>query len=148
MQSKTKYTLYELLTSIFPKIDLIEEKQFKKHNLPLTINEVRIIVEIGKHENKTVSEIAKKLCISTSTLSLTVDRLEDKGYVIRNQNENDRRIVHLSVTKDGKKAIDVYQSIVFDMINNLVADLRVGESSILIRALENVNEYFKKQIEE
>lgn len=148
MQSKAKDTLYELLTNIFPKVELIEEQQLKKHHIPLTIKEVRMIVEISKNPNKTVGEISQLLCISTSTLSIGASRLEKKGYVIRTQNNNDKRIIHLNISDSGQKVVCVYQKIIFGIIDSLIADLRVGESSILIRSLESVNTYFKRQIEE
>lgn len=148
MQSKAKDTLYELLTNIFPKVELIEEQQLKKHDIPLTIKEVRMIVEISKNPNKTVGEISQLLCISASTLSIGASRLEKKGYVIRTQNTDDKRIIHLNISDSGQKVVCVYQKIIFGIIDSLIADLRVGESSILIRSLESVNAYFKRQIEE
>lgn len=145
MQSKAKDTLYELLTNIFPKVELIEEQQLKKHHIPLTIKEVRMIVEINKNPNKTVGEISQLLCISASTLSIGASRLEKKGYIIRTQNTDDKRIIHLNISDSGQKVALVYQSIILEIIDSLIENLRIGESSILVRALESLNEYFKRK---
>lgn len=148
MNSKTQSLLYELLTSIFPRIDALEEKMLRNLNVSLTIGEVRILATIDKSKSTYTGEIAKALLITPGTLSIAVNRLENQGYVQRNQGEKDKRFVALSLTPKGKKIVSLYKQMLDEMINAFIKDFRLGESSILVRTLENVNNYFQSKIEE
>lgn len=147
MKAQHADTLYELFTNIYPKIEAIEEKLLAKNNVTITLSACRVLAHIEKSKVKNVGEIAKLLCVSPGTLSLSIARLEKDGYLIRTPDAIDRRIVLLSLTKKGKEVVKIYQSIIYNMIENITTNLRLGESSILIRALQDANDYFKQEME-
>lgn len=53
-------------------------------------------------EMLTVSQIAKKHHISQPAVSRTVKSLLDKGWISREENPQDRRMVYLCLTKEGQ----------------------------------------------
>ncbi len=53
---------------------------------------------IGLYGNRTMSETAATLGITTGTLTVAIDGLMRKGYVER-RDQNDRRVVPYSLTK-------------------------------------------------
>ncbi len=49
-----------------------------------------------------LGELSKGMYVHPSTVSGVVDRLEKKGYVVRNRTDRDRRIVKVGLTPKGK----------------------------------------------
>jgi MarR family transcriptional regulator, organic hydroperoxide resistance regulator len=52
-----------------------------------------------------LGELGERMFLHISTVSGIVDRLERKGYVTRERDGEDRRVVHLNVTADGRRVI-------------------------------------------
>ncbi|HEY8364030.1 MAG TPA: helix-turn-helix domain-containing protein, partial [Haloplasmataceae bacterium] len=74
------------------KIQFFERKFLKEFGIvDVTPNEVKVLYIIGLSNIKSMSEIANKLRITQGTLSITVNSLVKKGYVIRTRNKQDRR---------------------------------------------------------
>ncbi len=146
MNEKMKNTLYQLLTNVFPKIDAFEEKLLSEKSVELTIKEVRILATIEKSETKSLGVIANTLIITPGALSIAISRLEKKRYIKRLKDNSDKRITSLSLTPKGKKVVKLYKDMLNEMILQFTKELRLGETSILIRTLENVNAFFNEKI--
>jgi DNA-binding MarR family transcriptional regulator len=59
--------------------------------------------EMGQTANAT--EMAKKLIKNTNTLTTILDRMEQKGFVKKARDTEDRRIVYATMTDKGKKKL-------------------------------------------
>lgn len=87
------------------KLQFFEREYLRKFGIEdVTPNEVKVLYIIGISNTKSMSEIANALKITRGTLSITVDSLVNKGYVIRTRNKQDRRVIILYLTQ---KAIDI-----------------------------------------
>ena len=64
-----------------------------------------ILQEIHKTPFVTTGKIAENLDISQSTATLILDKLENKGMVVRNRDLHDKRKWLLSLTKAGEKLL-------------------------------------------
>ena len=86
-----------------------------------------------------VNEIGKKVLLTSGSITVAVDRLEDKGLVERRAHGTDRRarIVHL--TKEGRKVITrVYSEHAADMERLAAASLTKSERKTLISLLKKI----------
>jgi len=86
-----------------------------------------------------VNEIGKKVLLTSGSITVAVDRLEDKGLVERRAHGTDRRarIVHL--TKEGRKVITrVYSEHAADMERLAAASLTKSERKTLIGLLKKI----------
>jgi MarR family transcriptional regulator, organic hydroperoxide resistance regulator len=64
----------------------------------------RMIIRcIGKYPGIAPSQLAAVLHLDPGTISATLSRLEDKGFVVRRRDSEDKRRVSLSLTAKGKK---------------------------------------------
>ena len=52
-----------------------------------------------------LGQLSQKMYLHPSTISGVVDRLEQKGYVVRDRGHEDRRVVMVQLTPKGKKVI-------------------------------------------
>ena len=57
---------------------------------------------ISKHESLPLGELSKKMYLHPSTITGLIDRLEKKGYVERDRDQRDRRVVKILLTPKGK----------------------------------------------
>ena len=86
-----------------------------------------------------VNEIGKKVLLTSGSMTVAVDRLEQKGLVERRAHGSDRRarIVHL--TKEGRKLITgAYTQHAEDLERLVSASLTAKERATLIRLLKKI----------
>lgn len=86
-----------------------------------------------------VNEIGKKVLLTSGSITVAVDRLEDRGLVERRAHGTDRRarIVHL--TKEGRKMITrAYADHAADLERLAAASLTTKERAALIRLLKQI----------
>ncbi len=87
------------------KIDKDIRHQFINTELnDLSLAEISIIDAIGLNGEKTITEIADFLEVALSTPTKAMDRLVKKGYIVRETDPNDRRLVVAKLTKQGEIA--------------------------------------------
>ena len=75
----------------------------------ITIPEWRVIAHLAAHQNVSVREIFLRVAMDKSKVSRAAARLELSGFVEKNINEADRRLVELRLTAKGRamfKAIE------------------------------------------
>ncbi len=69
----------------------------------LRVPEWRALATIHARERCTMSELADFTTIDRTTLTRTVDRMEDAGWVARRPDESDMRVVRLALTAAGER---------------------------------------------
>lgn len=75
----------------------------------LSLQELKIVDYIGRSQTCIMREVSVFSQVAVSTMTGIIDKLEDKGLVKRERNDEDRRIVRLLLTNKGWK---LYQSYV------------------------------------
>ena len=60
---------------------------------------------IAANGSLSLGELSKKMYLHPSTISGVVDRLEKKGFVVRDRGQEDRRVVKVQLTPQGKKIV-------------------------------------------
>ncbi|WP_291581134.1 MarR family winged helix-turn-helix transcriptional regulator [Clostridium sp. UBA6640] len=97
--------LYMNMKRLVIKIDKDIRHQFINTELnDLSLAEISIIDAIGLNGEKTITEIADFLEVALSTPTKAMDRLVKKGYIVRETDPNDRRLVVAKLTKQGEIA--------------------------------------------
>ena len=139
----TDETLNELLVRLFKDIMEIEGKclvteEFKD----LSYNDFHVIEAIGVDEPKTMTTVAKLMNVTTGTLTKAMDGLTRKGYVFRERNAQDRRVMWVSLTEKGRAAYKHHEAFHHEMIAQVKGQLTEQETPILIYALAKLTDYF------
>ena len=140
----TDETLNEVLVLIFQNLIDIEGKCLITDEFrDMTTNDMHIVETIGLGEAKRSSEVAKLMSVTTGTLTRAVDGLVEHGYVTRTRSDKDKRVVYLTLTERGKAAFEHHKRFHEEMIANAKANLSEEELAILVRSLNQLNEYFR-----
>ena len=108
---------------------------------------MRNIMDKGEDGKITISELAKKTRVLPSAISRTLKRLEEKGYVERTVNKNDRRNTYVEITDRGREVAQEVREIMRDYGEAVLSKFDEEELSMLISYLNNIYDIAKKEIE-
>lgn len=136
----------DLLSGTFNTILRVEERSLDNRvTQGLTINEVHTLVAVGLHESNPMNVVASRLGVTLATLTACVNRLVNKGFVERTRDEQDRRRVLLTLTKQGRAVVRVHDNFHRRMIDEALADLTEEEERVLASALLKVQAFFEAE---
>ena len=140
--------LNELLVDLFNRVLVAEAKAvITEEYRDITNNDMHIIEAIGIQEPRSVSAIARQLYVTVGTLTVNMNNLEKKGYIIRERSTLDKRVVLVSLTEKGRKAFFHHRDFHKAMIRSAVKGLEEEEMTALIRCLTKLNGFFREQQE-
>ncbi|TFG83649.1 MAG: MarR family transcriptional regulator [Erysipelotrichales bacterium] len=139
-----KHTLNELLVYLFNHILFLEEKNLKDKGIRLSMTEVHTLENIEKSTTKTMTDIAKLQMVTQGTLTVAVNRLVKKGFVWRQRDKADKRVIRLELTPVAKEVLKVHDRFHDSMIDSLISEMHVDDDTNLMIALERIKEYFNK----
>lgn len=94
----------------------IFNKLIKEHkNLDINHAQGKILFVISRYKELSINDLCKELSLSKSTLTSMLDRLEDKGYILKRSSEKDKRITLISNTKKADESIDIFNGVITKM---------------------------------
>ncbi|WP_161877951.1 fatty acid biosynthesis transcriptional regulator FabT [Alkalibacterium sp. MB6] len=133
------------LVSIFNDVLAIEERTLQSSQFKdVSIKEMHTIDAIGMYEPNTTSEVAKKLGVTVGTLTVSVNNLVRKGYVIRVRSDVDRRVVKLSLTKKGRLLYRLHDKFHRDMVKETITEMNEEESAVLMKGLISLHGFLER----
>lgn len=139
-------TLNEILVRLFANILDIEEKCLKVGEFSdLSISEMHVIDNIGVNRERTMSDTAKDLRITSGTLTTAVDNLIKKGYVVRERSVEDRRVVKIRLTEKGIAAYRSHEEFHKDLVISALQKLDGKDEELLIKVLTDIDIFFNNK---
>jgi len=139
-------TVNEILVRLFANILDIEEKCLKIGDFSdLSISEMHVIDNIGINRERTMSDTAKDLRITSGTLTTAVDNLIKKGYVTRERSLEDRRVVKIKLTDKGVASYYSHEDFHKDLVISALQQLDINEEELLIKVLTNIDKFFNNK---
>ncbi len=72
---------------------------------------------LSKGRADTVAGCAREIGVDTGAMTRMLDRLEVKGFVVRNRSDDDRRIVNIELTKAGHAIVKLIPPPICDVLN-------------------------------
>lgn len=111
----------------------------------ISYNDFHIIEAVGLSEPKSMTTVAKLMRVTTGTLTKAMDGLTDKGYVVRERSNRDKRVVSVYLTDKGKAAYAHHEEFHRKMIANIKGQLTEQETPVLIYSLAKLVDYFQEE---
>ena len=134
-----------ILVKLFNDILDYEESVLRASEFKdLTNNDIHVIRAIGINEKKNMSMIAKELAVTIGTLTISINSLVRKGYVIKERSEKDKRVVFVNLSSKGEAAFSRNEELYDQMVNSMLEDLEDNEMDILMKSLLKVNRCIKQ----
>jgi DNA-binding MarR family transcriptional regulator len=89
----------------------------------LSRHQASVLDHLDEVDPMTLNGLAAHMGVTPATMSLTVDRLERKGYVVRLRDAADRRRVHLRLTSAGLRVREATTVLDASLVEALVTRL-------------------------
>ncbi|MCK9536860.1 MAG: MarR family transcriptional regulator [Bacilli bacterium] len=123
------------------KLQFFEREYLKKNGIDeVTPTEIKVLFIIGMSNTKSMSQIAEELKITRGTLSITVDNLVKKGYVIRTRHKQDRRVIILYLTKKSVEVVKHYEKFYYALLATLIKSLDSEKAIYVEEILKKLNQ--------
>jgi DNA-binding MarR family transcriptional regulator len=107
-------------------------------DLELTHYHLAILGMLSKSKVLSISEIGKRLIVSKPQMTAIIDRLINMRLVLRNSDIADRRIINISITKAGEKALVKTQVQIKKNIKKKMANLNEQDLELLAKSIDNL----------
>ena len=125
---------------------LDEELAADKRLAPLDLSAAQwaVIASLAGEELKSASDLCKGISYDAGAMTRMLDRLEGKGLIRRSRSPEDRRLVHLELTEEGRAAYPRMRELSLGVANRFLRGFTRTEArqleSLLGRMLENAHE--------
>ena len=113
-------------------MDLVQ----REHGTPLS--HVQVLAMLNDVGTMSVSEISRRLGIAKPNITPLVDRLYECGYVDRQHDENDRRVVNIVLLDAGKDKLAAIRATISRQILQQVDGLSNSEFRELNESLSSI----------
>jgi DNA-binding MarR family transcriptional regulator len=97
-----------------------------------------VITLINANPNITQKRLSQAINVSPPNLATLLDRLEERGLVMRQRNPNDKRSQTLVLTADGHSLCKKADKAVFELENDATSMLSDAERAELLRLLQKI----------
>ncbi|GAC32120.1 MarR family winged helix-turn-helix transcriptional regulator [Paraglaciecola polaris] len=129
----------ELLVSlrrVIRAIDLYSKKLNKESGL--TSPQLIVMQEIANNEDVMVKDIATHINLSSATVTSILDRLEARGYVVRERTQVDKRKVAVRLTESGTNAFKNAPTLLQEHFINRFEALDEWEQTQLVSTMQRI----------
>jgi MarR family transcriptional regulator, organic hydroperoxide resistance regulator len=113
----------------------------------LSRHQASVLDHLDEVDPITLNGLARHLGVTPGTMSLTIDRLERKGYVVRLRDVADRRRVHVRLTSAGVRVREASSVLDPPLVEALVAQLTDDDRDAAIHGLSLLAAAAQRQME-
>jgi DNA-binding MarR family transcriptional regulator len=104
----------------------------------------QILGMLISHGNLPISEIGRRLCISKPNMTGLIDKLVKEGHAQRLPDDEDRRIINVEITEEGRKFLYESRRAVEENISGNLSNLDENDIENLQKSLEIIKELVLK----
>lgn len=131
---------FQLIHQIYNDLMYYELKNLQAGlDVDITITEIHTIAEIGPHGCMTMNVLADRCGVKPSTMTIMINKLVKKGFVERYRSEEDRRIVQVRLTENGKNACQKHESLHKEVSGRWFDVLSGNEQTQLLNIMEKIS---------
>ncbi len=144
MNEKARKKCIEAMFELYPRGRKLIYESFDKMDDSLTRTQQIILLALSVQDNLSMSQLADRICTSNEQATRAVAQLVDKGYVIRMQNKQNRRVVNISLTEKARNHVEEAKQVVLSDTLSTAKGLTDEELKTLNTSLSNVITIFNK----
>jgi DNA-binding MarR family transcriptional regulator len=104
----------------------------------LTAVQLRVLQIVAEKGKCHPSEVASRMSVSQATISVIIKKLESWGLLARDQSEDDRRQIDLTLTEDGKARLSAAPDALQQRYVKKFEALPEWEQSMIVSVLQRV----------
>jgi DNA-binding MarR family transcriptional regulator len=111
-------------------------------SLGLTPAQFDVIATLGDTDGMTCKQLGEGTLITKGTLTGVVDRLEERGLVVRNRGQRDNRQVHVRLTPEGERVFHATFQPHVDFLAGHFAGMAPERQALMTELLRELQQSF------
>lgn len=117
---------------------LMERAEAAFENHDITFTQWVILLRLRDGLGSTAAELCRGVGHDSGALTRVLDQLEKRGLVERSRSKQDRRVVELSLTKQGHTMVQSLIPLTVEKLNEALGDFSAAEFREFLRLLEKL----------
>ena len=131
------------ISKIREKVNRLIESEMSHSGLEgIVTSHGDIIYALFNRQRMTMAEIAGKIGRDKSTVTALVDKLVKLGYVVKERDTQDSRIVYVTLTEQGRELQPVFEAISVKVLDTFYSGVSESEKTELARLLDKIYRNF------
>jgi DNA-binding MarR family transcriptional regulator len=120
--------------------DLLRKFQMRDRNeitcCGVSVSQCYSLDMLGEHGEMSMVQLARKMFLDKSTMTRVVDGLIERELVVRRFDENDRRLIYITLTAAGRKLLDGIRGQQLNSLRQILERIPANERQKLLDGLE------------
>ncbi len=104
----------------------------------MTVAQAATLEALSGSDGIRLGELGRRLGIAPSTLSRNLDRLEDRGFVVRSPDPDDRRALRASLTDAGRSAAASVRNQEIEFTRTILQKLPGASAEVTVSGIEEL----------
>ena len=122
----------------YDQLHQIVSRYMSEYGLSKSSLTILMLLRHGSDEGMQLHELGELLLVSRANITGLIDHLEDKGYVKRLVDPQDRRARHARITQKGEALLDEFMPVHYRNLKSLLHGLSEDERETLVALLKKV----------
>lgn len=97
-----------------------------------------ILINLYRFEGLTQQDLARKLLVGRSNMSMLLPQMEKRGLIERRGDERDKRVLRLYLTEDGRALTEKAMVIQTDLIDRMLSDEPLEQCMAMAGSMERI----------
>jgi len=135
--------IISLISKIREQVNLLIVSEMSKHGIDgIVTSHGDIIYALFKNSRLTMAEIAENIGKDKSTVTALVNKLVRLGYVIKERDTQDARVVYVSLTDKGMQLKPIFETVSGAVLDVFYSGISENDKEELIRILNKIYNNF------
>ncbi len=110
--------------------------------------EARLLMLLSEQENVSQKELAKKMGTSPASVGVSIKKIEEKGFVLRENDENDSRANKITLTQKGDDGVENLHKIFQALDKATFVNFSEDEMETLEKLMDKLQNNLNRMLEE
>ena len=135
-------TLEKIARQVLTAAPVFKKKLFRpeQKDNPIPLSYVQVLAALDEADRLSVSEISARFDIAKPNITPLIDRMINAGYVTRERNAADRRVVHVVILDKGREKVRDTVEALRVCMDAWAKELDAGKLETLSDALETIRQ--------
>ncbi|MEK3724358.1 MarR family winged helix-turn-helix transcriptional regulator [Paenibacillus sp. FSL H8-0034] len=115
----------------------------------ITESKFDLLLLLTLHEGRelvTPSALAERLGIRRASVTALLDWLEKRNWIVREPSPMDRRMIHVSITPEGRAMVDQVLPAFWTTCSSLITEMDPNERKVFEKIVMKLNESIEKRL--
>ena len=143
MPDKTRIPALEIVQSTARMMKTLLARRL--YEFGLYAGQDRIILLLAMKDGQSPGSMAKRLGVKLPTVTKTIARLQEQGFVTKRGSHKDQRKLHVFLTKDGHNIVDLIQRALEETEREVTGVLDEQEQFTLLTLMDRIHKNLEQQ---